>query len=74
MKNALLFLMLLCGSIAGYAQAPATPAKDTTKVWTIHGENTLLLNQSSFTHWAAGGTNAFAGNINLNYDFNYKNQ
>lgn len=45
---------------------------DTTKTWTITGENTLLLNQSSFKNWAAGGVNSFAGNLLFNYDFNYK--
>ena len=45
---------------------------DTTKTWTITGENTLLLNQSSFKNWAAGGVNSMAVNLLLNYDFNYK--
>lgn len=45
---------------------------DTTKTWTIKGENTFLINQSSFSNWAAGGVNSLAGNIILNYDFNYK--
>ena len=31
-----------------------------------------MINQSSFTNCAAGGENSFAGNISLNYDFNYK--
>ena len=47
---------------------------DSTKNWTIHGENTFLINQSSFSNWAAGGVNSFAGNIILNYDFNYKKE
>jgi hypothetical protein len=34
---------------------------------------TLLANQSSFDNWLAGGQNNFAGNANINYDFNYKN-
>lgn len=41
------------------------------KNWTIKGENTFLINQSSFSNWAAGGINSFAGNLMLNYDFNY---
>src|ERR1700709_1805517 len=73
MKKLLLFVALLTFSLAGLAQAPAAaPPKDTTKIWTIHGQNTLLINQSSFTHWAAGGTNAFAANVVFDYDFNYK--
>ncbi|HTD40539.1 MAG TPA: DUF3078 domain-containing protein [Mucilaginibacter sp.] len=73
MKKVLLALFVLFGSIGAYAQAPAaTPAKDTTKIWTIHGQNTFLINESSFNHWAAGGTNAFAANLALDYDFDYK--
>ncbi|MGB7529204.1 DUF3078 domain-containing protein [Sphingobacterium cellulitidis] len=45
---------------------------DTTKTWTIKGENTFLINQSSFSNWAAGGINSLAGNLVFNYDFNYK--
>src|ERR1700749_2692744 len=76
MKNTLLILSFLCLSYTGYCEAITTPAdtakKDTTKIWTIHGQNTFLINQSSFNHWAAGGTNAFAANIVLDYDFDYK--
>jgi hypothetical protein len=73
MKTAVLILSFLCLSYAGFAQAPAaTPPKDTTKIWTIHGQNTFLINQSSFNHWAAGGTNSVAANLVLDYDFNYK--
>ncbi|WP_437920261.1 DUF3078 domain-containing protein [Sphingobacterium sp. LRF_L2] len=51
-------------------QTTTTPS-DSTKNWSIKGENTFLINQSSFTNWSAGGLNSFAGNIVLNYDFNY---
>lgn len=46
---------------------------DSSKNWKISGENTFLINQSSFSNWAAGGANSFAGNLVLNYDFNYAN-
>ncbi|MDB5137850.1 MAG: hypothetical protein JWP37_4453 [Mucilaginibacter sp.] len=72
MKNTLLFLTLLCVSLAGYAQAPPAAPPDTTRIWTIHGQNTFLINQSSFSHWAAGGGNAFAANVVFDYDFDYK--
>jgi hypothetical protein len=57
---------------AGFTYAQTQPAPDTTKKWTIHGENTFLISQSSYKNWSAGGVNAFAGNLILNYDFNYK--
>ena len=58
--------LLLLGISSSVAQT------EPTKNWTIKGENTFLINQSSFSNWAAGGINSFAGNIVLNYDFNYK--
>ncbi|MFB2120677.1 DUF3078 domain-containing protein [Parapedobacter sp. 2B3] len=64
-------LSLLCIALAmvWYARAQETSA-DTS--WRVSGENTLLLNQSSFSNWAAGGINSFAANLIFNYDFNYK--
>lgn len=61
---------LLFTGLQAAAQQPA--AIDTAKRWTIHGENTFLINQSSFSNWSAGGVNSFAANLVLNYDFNYK--
>lgn len=56
--------------IIGNSLAKDAPLPDS--VWTVHGENTFLINQSSFSNWAAGGENAFAANLLFNYDFNYK--
>jgi hypothetical protein len=73
MKKILLSLCLLTFSIAAFSQtATVAPKPDTTKIWTIHGQNTILINQSSFYHWAGGGINALAANIELDYDFDYK--
>ncbi|EFK57753.1 DUF3078 domain-containing protein [Sphingobacterium spiritivorum] len=71
MKKLKLTIMLLLSafSIATYAQQEGA---DSTRLWTIKGENTFLINQSSFSNWAAGGVNSFAGNLIFNYDFNYK--
>ncbi len=73
MKQSILIFSFLCLTLAGYSQA--VPLKDTVRKdtsWKIHGTNTFLLNQSSFSNWAAGGVNSFALNIVLDYDFNYK--
>ena len=70
MKRSLLVFCFLCLSAAVFAQTPAK--KDTTKIWTIHGQNTILIAQSSFNNWAAGGVNSFAGNVLFDYDFDYK--
>lgn len=71
MKNFTFTFLLMAVGITGYAQDTA-PKTDTTKRWTIHGENTFLINQSSFSNWSAGGVNSVAGNLVFNYDFNYK--
>lgn len=67
MKKILFALLLAVSSI--YAQENATE----TKNWTKKGAFTFLANQSSFNNWLAGGQNNFAGNVGVNYDFNYKN-
>ena len=72
MKRSLLLLSFLALGFAGFAQAPAAVKKDTTPIWTIHGQNTILLNQSSFSNWSAGGVNSFALNVVFDYDFDYK--
>ncbi len=69
----ILFLLLLFFFSSFYAQQKI---KDTVSVptWKIHGRFTFIFNQSSFTNWTSGGENTIAGNLNVNYDFNYKKQ
>lgn len=64
------FLFILFVSAVTVAQETTI---DTTKHWTRKGVFTFLANQSSFSNWQAGGQNNFAGNVGVNYDFNYKN-
>lgn len=71
MKKPLLLLLLLCPALAGFSQTAPAPAPLDTP-WKIHGQNTLLVSQSSFSNWAAGGVNSLAVNAVLDYDFNYK--
>ena len=63
-------LLILFVSTVSIAQETKV---DTIKHWTRKGVFTFLANQSSFSNWQAGGQNNFAGNIGVNYDFNYKN-
>jgi hypothetical protein len=77
MKQILPLLLLLFISFSAFSQATAKKdssgkavKKDTA--WKIHGQNTFLVSQSSFSNWAAGGVNSFAANIVLDYDFDYK--
>lgn len=39
--------------------------------WTKKGNILFLFNQSAFSDWASGGENTIAGNLGINYDFNY---
>ncbi len=43
------------------------------KRWNMTGENTLLLNQSAFSNWVAGGNNSFGATAKVKYEFDYKN-
>ena len=52
-------------------KALAVKPKD-AKPWKTDGKFTFLFNQSAFSNWAAGGDNTLAGNIKVNYNFNYK--
>jgi len=73
MMRKILFLLSLFFFSSFYAQQKK---KDTVSVptWKIHGRFTFIFNQSSFTNWNSGGENTIAGNLNVNYDFNYKKQ
>lgn len=44
------------------------------KVWTTKGNFKFFFNQSAFSNWDARGDNNFAGNVGINYDFNYKKE
>ena len=48
--------------------------KNLIKEWTVNGRLAFIFNQASFTNWTAGGENNVAGSINVNYDFNYRNE
>ncbi len=71
MKNIILTLFLLISASLLFAQDEAK--KDTIPDgWATTGKLTFLANQSAFSNWQTGGDNSFAGNLNANYDFNYK--
>ena len=44
------------------------------KPWSVRGKVNFVFNQTSFSNWLAGGENNTAGNIGVNYDFNYRNK
>lgn len=54
----------------------ASKTTDTLNMgWKRAGNFSFLFNQSSFNNdWLGGGTSSIAGNVGLNYDFNYKTE
>jgi hypothetical protein len=85
MKKIILMLVILFFAVNVNAQlsekelleknvAAASKVEDTTNVgWKRTGNIVFLFNQSAFNNdWLGGGTANIAGNLGLNYDFNYK--
>lgn len=85
MKRSIVALSLFLVTAFSFAQtgekelinktsAAEAKAKDTTNMgWKRGGNFVFLFNQSAFNNdWRAGGTSNMAGNIGVNYDFNYK--
>lgn len=70
MKKVILSIICLSAFTLSFAQEKEKPVYG----WTTKGKITLLLNQSAFSNWVAGGENNIAGNIGFNYDFNYKQE
>lgn len=70
MKKYLLLAVVLTASFSSFSQD--TDEEGTPKEgWSKSGTITLLINQSAFLNWQAGGDNSFAGNLIINYDINY---
>lgn len=76
MRKIVTLLLVAFGATSAIAQETTveTAARpvDTVKAWTSKGNFNLLLNQSSFSNWVAGGENNVSGTIGVNYDLNYK--
>lgn len=48
------------------------PIKDTVKVWSVQGQNTLMLNQAAFSNWVGGGANNVGWLAGANYNITYE--
>ncbi|WP_320814268.1 DUF3078 domain-containing protein [Flavobacterium sp.] len=64
------------GELINVTSGAEEKVKDTTNIgWKRGGNFVFLFNQSAFNNeWLGGGTSNMAGNIGINYDFNYKTQ
>lgn len=69
MRKLVLLAVFVLSCTLTFAQEKEEPKNG----WTKKGNISFLLNQSAFDNWAAGGINNVAGNLGLNYDFNYVN-
>ena len=87
MKKLIFLFAILFASINAKAQVTekelleksskaAEKAIDTSALgWKRGGNLTFLFNQSAFNkEWLGGGTSSIAGNLGLNYDFNYNSR
>lgn len=52
--------------------AQEAPVQDSTKAWSIVGQNTLMLNQSAFSNWVGGGANNLGWLAGTNYNLTYE--
>lgn len=73
-KRIAVLILFIWGACYVQAQDTTATVVDTVKVWKTKGNFSLLLNQSSFSNWIAGGENNISGTVGANYDFNYKKE
>lgn len=65
----LLFIALATLGNSLFAQETAV---DSTKHWSVIGQNTLMLNQAAFSNWVGGGANNVGWLAGTNYNLTYK--
>lgn len=66
------FSLLFCTGIA-FTQEEEKKDSIPPNGWTKEGNVQLLFNQSAFNkEWTGGGTSSIAGNLTVNYQFNYR--
>ncbi|SNR37977.1 Protein of unknown function [Lutibacter agarilyticus] len=67
MKKVILSMVAVISFSLSFAQEKT---KDTT-YWNKEGKISFLFNQSAFSNWVAGGENTIAGNLGVDYTFDY---
>ncbi|MDH6251733.1 hypothetical protein M2347_001460 [Chryseobacterium sp. H1D6B] len=73
MKKILLIISISLGISAGAQETKSeAPAVDSTKNWSIQGQNTLMLNQAAFSNWVGGGANNVGWLAGVNYNMTYE--
>ncbi|MFK5958298.1 MAG: DUF3078 domain-containing protein [Lutibacter sp.] len=64
-------LLLLSLMFFTYTQLFAQEKNEVKEGWTTNGTISFIFNQSAFENWISGGENNLAGNLGVNYNFNY---
>ncbi|AMC11160.1 hypothetical protein Lupro_07795 [Lutibacter profundi] len=64
----ILLLLFILNTTLSFTQEKKEKSKEG---WSKKGNISFLFNQSAFSDWVAGGQNNIAGNIGINYEFNY---
>lgn len=72
MRKILLSISIFLGIIASAQDVKTKPVVDTTKAWSIQGQNTLMLNQAAFSNWVGGGANNVGWLAGANYNITYE--
>lgn len=76
MKRILLVISVLAGGAISAQEIKEvkdeSPVVDTVKVWSVHGQNTLMLNQAAFSNWVGGGANNVGWLAGANYNITYE--
>ena len=74
-KAPLLILMLVFNLSFLFSQEQKTPNPESEKEpepsWTKKGKISFMFNQSAFSNWVSKGENTLAGNVSINYNFDY---
>jgi hypothetical protein len=64
------FCIAILAGVYSFAQEQIPT--DSTKAWSVVGQNTLMLNQSAFSNWVAGGANNIGWQAGVNYNMTYE--
>lgn len=67
MKKVIVLTAIALSCTFAFSQEKEVPREG----WNKSGNIILLFNQSAFSDWVTGGENTMAGNLGVNYDFNY---
>lgn len=72
MKKLFFIALATLGIYMNAQEAGDAPAIDSTKNWSVVGQNTILLNQAAFSNWIGGGANNIGWIAGTNYNLTYE--